>query len=268
MKGRLALCVTALAIVACSVSTLPTIPACAQLGGCSARVAGAEYWGAMAKTIVLLLGGATMVVWSIRMLTLGLRSRQVRQLPTEGWPKDLREAVGRVGAGRVVCIASELPLAFCAGIVRPRIYVSRGLIDKLRPSELDAVLLHELYHRHRRDPLRYAAAAAVTDVCFYLPVLGWIARYLRENAELGADRAAMKAIGNRPVAGALWALGEAADSPLIAAFAGTAELRAAQILGDPLPRRRPRRSLLLASAIGALALLAIAGCMAELLPIR
>ncbi len=242
---------------------LPVIPACAQFGPCVARAVHSEDWNAAVRTIALLLGTWTLLAWSIRTLFLCLETRRlIRQLPTQECPRELRDAVDRVGAERLVGIATDASLAFCAGVLRPRIYLSRGLIDQLRPAELDAVLLHELHHCRRHDPFRYSAVLALKDVCFYLPVLGWLARYQRESA----DRAAIQGVGRRSLAGALWALGTAADSPVVAAFAGAAELRVAQVLGDPLPRRRPARSLLLASGIGLVSLVATTGCLAQLLP--
>jgi len=269
MKGRLALGATTLATVACAILMLPMIPACAQLGPCVARAVHGEDWNSMVRTMALFLGGGTFLAWSIRTLFLGLEThRLVRRLPTQDCPMALWEAVDRVGVERVDCIASDAPLAFCAGILRPRIYVSRGLVDQLRPAELDAVLLHEWHHGQRRDPLRYAVGTALTNICFCLPIVGWLAQYQRENAELRADRAAIQAVGRRPLAGALWIVGTAADSPVVATFAGAAELRVAQVLGDPLPRRRPAGSLLLASGIGVLSLAATTGCLAQLLPLH
>lgn len=269
MKGRLALGATALATLGCAVLMLPMIPACAQLGPCVARAAHTEVWNAAGRALALLVFAGTLLAWSVRTLFLALKtSRLVRRIPVQEFPQELQEAVDRVRAHQVVCIASDAPLAFCAGLLRPRIYVSRGLVDQLRPTELDAVLLHEGHHSRRRDPLRYVVTVALKDVCFYLPVLAWLVGYQRENAELRADRAAMDGTGRRPLAGALWALGTSADVPAMAAFSGAAELRAAQVLGDPLPPRRPARSLVLASAIGLLSLAATAGCLAQLLSLR
>ncbi len=57
------------------------------------------------------------------------------------------------------------------------------------------MLLHELHHCRRRDPFRYAVALALKDICFYLPILGCLAQYLGENAELRADRVAIVGAG-------------------------------------------------------------------------
>jgi hypothetical protein len=135
----------------------------------------------------------------------------------------------------------------------------------LRADELDAVLLHEESHRRRRDPLRQAVRQSAADVCFYVPLLRWWARYQHENAELHADRAALETVGRRPLAGALLAVGAASMPWGSAAFHGTAELRVAQVLDDPLPRRGPSFSLWFVSAAGVVSSLGLTWCLSQVL---
>jgi hypothetical protein len=51
-------------------------------------------------------------------------------------------------------IESDDPVAWCAGLFFPRVYVSTGLIKKLSNLQLHAVLAHEYGHVVRRDNLR------------------------------------------------------------------------------------------------------------------
>jgi Zn-dependent protease with chaperone function len=52
----------------------------------------------------------------------------------------------------------DSPLALTAGLIRPRIYLSKRLLDDLSPAELAAVVGHEQAHRRRRDALRQLVA--------------------------------------------------------------------------------------------------------------
>lgn len=54
---------------------------------------------------------------------------------------------------KVLIIDSDIPTAFTSGLFRPSCYVSKGLIDKLTPAELDIVIEHELEHARNKDPL-------------------------------------------------------------------------------------------------------------------
>ncbi len=51
-------------------------------------------------------------------------------------------------------IESPLPLAWCAGLWKPQIYLSSGLLQQLDADEVRLVMLHESCHVWRRDNLR------------------------------------------------------------------------------------------------------------------
>lgn len=55
-------------------------------------------------------------------------------------------------------IDDERPLAVCAGIMRPTVFVSKGLISRLNAAELKIVLAHEHAHARRRDGLQQLLA--------------------------------------------------------------------------------------------------------------
>ncbi len=51
-------------------------------------------------------------------------------------------------------IESEDPVAWCAGLFFPSVYISTGLVKKLTYTQLHAILAHEYGHVARRDNLR------------------------------------------------------------------------------------------------------------------
>ena len=91
------------------------------------------------------------------------------------------------GHAGVQVIDDPAPHAFCAGYLRPDVYVSRGAVDLLSPDELAAVLSHERHHRQSRDPLRFAVGRVLTQALFFLPALGRLDDLYRELAEHRAD---------------------------------------------------------------------------------
>jgi Zn-dependent protease with chaperone function len=54
----------------------------------------------------------------------------------------------------VRAVTSELPAAFVAGLLKPRIYLTSAAIRLLGPEELRIVVTHEWEHIRRRDPLK------------------------------------------------------------------------------------------------------------------
>ena len=129
----------------------------------------------------------------------------------------------------VVIVAHGEPLAFCAGFLRPRVYVSVAALDVLGDDELHAVIAHERHHVSRRDPLRLLVAGALASAFGMLPGLRTIRRRHAALAELAADAAAVRSLGDAaPLASALLAF-DGAGSP---AVAGIAPERVDHLAGD------------------------------------
>jgi Zn-dependent protease with chaperone function len=100
-------------------------------------------------------------------------------------------------------------VAFCAGLLRPRIYVSEQTLASLGAEELRAIVAHEAHHADRRDPLRLVLAAALTAVLGVVPGFAAMRRRHALLAELAADAAAERTVGGRaPLAAALLAFDE------------------------------------------------------------
>jgi BlaR1 peptidase M56 len=107
-------------------------------------------------------------------------------------------AGGRPHPDGALVIDDERPRAFCAGLLRPRVYVTSGALAILDEPALDAVLIHERHHALRRDPLRLATSRVLAGAMFFLPVLRELGRRQQALAEMSADESAVNsASGNR-----------------------------------------------------------------------
>ena len=141
----------------------------------------------------------------------------------------------RVVVNDTVCERVQVaePLAFCAGYLAPRVYLSDGLLGRLSDSELRAVVAHEAWHARRRDPLRRLVLRALADGLFFIPILKPASERLEALGELDADRAAVRALGDRRhLAAALLKLTE--GGPRVpATLAGVDAERVDQLLGAP-----------------------------------
>ena len=157
-------------------------------------------------------------------------------------------------------IDSDRPEAFCAGLVHPEVYVSRGALDLLSGPELSAVLAHERHHASRRDPLRLASTRVLADALFFVPALRRGIARQHSLAEIGADEAAVTTSGGdrAPLAGAMLSFSEASGADT----AGLAPERIDYLVGEP-PRWRLPLTLLLVIAFCVAALVALAAFAAQ-----
>jgi Zn-dependent protease with chaperone function len=213
---------------------------------------------------VLVVAALGVIAWAVRAAWLATAAaREVAGLPRGPSPAPLVAAVGRSGVGNVVCLDSPAASAFCAGLLRPRVFVTSGMVAALAAEELDAVLVHEAEHARRRDPLRRLAGRAAADVLFWLPLVGWWTRHRLEDAELAADRAAIDRVGRSPLARALRATASPAAPMVGARFDGAGAARVTQLLGDQLPRRHPPLAACLLSLLGLILAVSLAMCVGQ-----
>jgi hypothetical protein len=144
----------------------------------------------------------------------------------------------------VLVVEAATPLAFCAGWLRPRVYVSTAVLARLSAGELRAVLAHEQHHGALRDPLRIAVGRVLYQALFFLPVLRPLHDRYADVAELRADAAALEASGGAtaPLAGAMLAFGTTGTGDVV----GISPERVDSLLGRPQAWRLPRMLLILA----------------------
>jgi Zn-dependent protease with chaperone function len=202
-----------------------------------------------------------LVLGSLGLATVLLTARAVvRQLYAGRRFERGLDVIGPVpGVARAQAIDQDEPQAFCIGLLRPRIYVSRAALELLGADERAAVVAHEAHHARRRDPLRLFVVRALAEGLFFLPAVRRLPERCAALAELAADEAASAGRGGRrALASALLAFDEH-PSP---AAVGIAPERVAHLLGQR-PRWELPTLLLLAAAATIAALVAVTVRMAE-----
>lgn len=206
--GALGAAAAGLAVTAASQAVSPAVPSWSALQAiCTTMLSGASPGG---RLLILTLAGLGLAV-PVRGATSVFR--QVRA--TRGFLRSLTVARIEDGPAPVITVDDDRPLAFCAGLLRPRIYVSTGTRRLLAAPELAAVLAHERHHARRFDPLRMLIVDAVRNAVFFVPVLGRCRSRYGSLAELAADEQAIATAGVRPLASAL-ATFDAHGGPLAA----------------------------------------------------
>ena len=83
------------------------------------------------------------------------------------------------------------------GVIRPVLLLPEGIAERLTPSELKAVVAHELCHIRRRDNL-FASVHMVVEAMFWFhPLVWWIGARLVEERERACDEEVLR-MGNQP----------------------------------------------------------------------
>ena len=203
----------------------------------------------------LLLAVAALIAsqFRARALTAELSKARIQPLPVA--VESLAVQLGIAEQLRIVGLGE--PFAFCAGLLRPRIFLSTGLLDRLAADELEAVLRHEAWHVSRRDPLFATMGVAARRGLFFLPRSGELIGRVLAAREIQADDAAITAMGSPyPLASALhkalhWS---AATAPSMPGGFSAIDARIDHLLasGDVQPTTQRRRMLatgLLASTV-------------------
>jgi Zn-dependent protease with chaperone function len=200
---------------------------------------------AAALLLVLAAVGATVI-------TIALRASWRQLSDYRRFVRGIRLLGPLPGHPGINVVDDPAPHAFCAGYLRPRIYVSTGALAILSDDELAAVLVHEDHHRALRDPLRLASSRILSQALFFLPALPSLGDRYSDLAEERADDAAVRAAGETgPLASALLAF-DAAAPP---GTSGISPGRVDSLLGRPSGWRLP--SSLVALSLATLSVLTV-----------
>jgi len=147
----------------------------------------------------------TCVTWSIGRLVVGVRGgARLRKasIPVEDAVlQDMLQSLARRAGLRVVpgiawCRQISVPVV--VGIVRPMILLPLSLASGLTTSQLQALLLHELAHIRRCDPIVNILQRAIEAVLFFHPAVWYVSRRIRTEREFIADDLVLAAGWDRP----------------------------------------------------------------------
>lgn len=154
-----------------------------------------------------------------------------------------RQFAGELGVRKpvqfVVAAISDAPGTI--GWLRPYIFVPPAVLLTMTPSQVEAIVLHELAHILRRD---YAVALlhALAEAAYVgNPFVRAIVRRLRDDVELCCDEIAARHFGDaRGYAGALVAIADsvAASRAILSAGGGVLRARVLRLLAPPLSGAR------------------------------
>ena len=112
-----------------------------------------------------------------------VRSSAQLQIPA---PIEVRTSAGLLEPGVV-------------GLFRPILLLPAGIVDRLSPHQLDAILAHEFCHVRRRDNLTAAIHMIVEAIFWFHPLVWWVGARLVEERERACDEDVLKLSGEPQV---------------------------------------------------------------------
>lgn len=158
----------------------------------------------------------------------------------------LSRAIDRVKAGlgcpRAVRAAESdvIEVPTVVGWLRPVVLMPIAVVAELTPTQLDAIVAHEIAHIRRYDHVVNGLQTFVETVLFYHPAVWWVSREMRREREHCCDDIALSVAGDGLLyATTLTALEERRERSAawtIAATDGDLLARVQRILGVPMTR--------------------------------
>jgi TonB family protein len=155
---------------------------------------------AMPTLIIIWLAG---VVLLLTRLGIGLIiARRMKSATTQQPPQDLLQAFNqlarRVGVARPIRLLNSalVQVPTVIGWLRPVVLVPLGCLAGLSPTQIEAVLAHELAHIRRHDYLISVLQSIVEALLFYHPAVWWVSQQIRREREHCCDDLAVAITGD------------------------------------------------------------------------
>lgn len=149
--------------------------------------------------VPLWLAGVTLA--SLRLVWAGRHVRSVRRSGVPA-PDHILAAVSRLAAASrvrrriAVIVTAMVESPATLGWLTPVILLPPALLTGLSPSQLEAILAHEVAHIRRHDYLVNLLQMAVETLLFYHPAVWLVSRHIRVERELCCDDVVVRTSGN------------------------------------------------------------------------
>ena len=213
-------------------------------------------WGGVSFLLLVLLLIGMIGAWRLRWATIAL--------PPEIQILADRVANGQPGAGGLkVRICRRIGEPILLGVFRPMILLPSAVALRLRPEQLELILLHELAHIRRRDNLVLLLQRLAEIVFWFQPAVWMVSRWVSRDREFCCDEAVVKESGARRLYAetliALAEMGRPRPAIFLGAFFGRDHVfaRIRYILNSEEALMSRSRSLVQAAVLGSIALVGL-----------
>ena len=104
-----------------------------------------------------------------------------------------------------ICVSDEIDKPTVIGFFAPKILIPAWLLEKLTPTELEQIVLHESGHLGRADDWMNLLQKIALVIFPLNPALAWVERRLCFERELACDEWVLRGIADRPGASTAYA---------------------------------------------------------------
>lgn len=142
------------------------------------------------STLVLLIASISVSLALLQLVRFLIAHRRLHQMKTVNDVSDhLRWVMKKHNLKRnsVLVVSDGKLTAYTIGLLHPKIVISHSLIQKCTKQQLEAVVLHELYHLKSHHVLWLLISRLISSLFFFIPLVEYLARQLKTEFELAAD---------------------------------------------------------------------------------
>jgi beta-lactamase regulating signal transducer with metallopeptidase domain len=149
-------------------------------------------------TYLYLSGVLFMLFRSVRSLV-SIRNLQQDGLePSESWQIRFKNLCRRldINSGIVFLESKLIQAPQLVTFLKPAVIVPAGMLSNLPVSQIETILLHELYHLKRKDHLINFLQIFIESVLFYHPAVWFVSDQIRSEREHCCDDGVLNTTGN------------------------------------------------------------------------
>jgi len=200
-----------------------------------------QVFGAPLPVVVLAFWIAGVVTLSLRLFGGWVVARRLATRATRPVAPEIhalaRRVAGRLALDRLVHIveSSVVRVPVMVGWLKPVVLLPASAMSGLTPTQIEALLAHELAHIRRHDYLVNLMQSVVETLLFYHPGVWWVSRQIRAEREHCADDLAVAVCDRLVYVSALADLAQMTSTPRLALAATDGSLlrRVRRLLSVP-----------------------------------
>lgn len=119
-------------------------------------------------------------------------------IPVSPYPKLIGSLAEKYSLqNKIIIFDNSRLMAFCLGILHPKIYLSSNVLKNMSNSEIEAIILHERQHVIGKDNLLMLFLNLIKTAFFFFPIVTDFVNNLEIQREIKADQSVVRETGRK-----------------------------------------------------------------------